>query len=358
MVLAIVEISRIVRRQAARALVLNRGAPGSGPGRTGIPADRGPPEKHHDGLRILNDPCGQPADCQALRQERLRQVLYRDFDFAEFSKRVLAQKWPLFSEAQRREFVEVFSRFLSEHYLSRLQQHYTNEKVLLHGQTIIAPGRAVVKSGVVWMNREFAVEVRMHAPGGDWKIYDVTVIGFSAVQIYRTQFQHLMRTQSPAQVIALIKSQLANSAQIHSPSCFLNASIASRSIRRMNTSLSPASTGDRPHTPDGIHPTPEGPVAPLFHGLKLLNHVDQVIVAARRVFQPSEAAHQFKAHMVGQQQVDIDHLHLLVIGEIVELRRLTQIEGPHDHFVKRRGAVLPGWARLKRVLSERSAIRV
>jgi ABC-type transporter MlaC component len=209
MVLAIVEISRIVRRQAARALVLTAALLAVAPAAQASQPIEVLQKSINDGLRILNDPCGQPADCQALRQERLRQVLYRDFDFAEFSKRVLAQKWPLFSEAQRREFVEVFSRFLSEHYLSRLQQHYTNEKVLLHGQTIIAPGRAVVKSGVVWMNREFAVEVRMHAPGGDWKIYDVTVIGFSAVQIYRTQFQHLMRTQSPAQVIALIKSQLA-----------------------------------------------------------------------------------------------------------------------------------------------------
>ena len=162
-----------------------------------------------DGLRILNDPCSQPADCKALQQEQLRQVLYRDFDFAEFSKRVLAQKWALFTEAQRREFVDLFSRFLSEHYLARLQQHYTNEKVLLRGQTMVAPGRAVVKSAVVWKNREFTLDVAMHSHGGAWKIYDVTVIGFSAVQIYRAQFQHLLRTQSPAQIIDLIKNRIA-----------------------------------------------------------------------------------------------------------------------------------------------------
>jgi phospholipid transport system substrate-binding protein len=159
-----------------------------------------------DGLQILNEPNCQPADCKAFQKERLRRMLSRDFDFAEFSKRVLAQKWILFTEAQRREFVAVFSRFLAEHYLSQLQQHYSNEKVLLHGQTIIAPGRAVVKSGVVWLNREFAVDVRMHTPGGAWKIYDVIVMGISAIQIYRVQFQHLMRTQSPAQVIELIKT--------------------------------------------------------------------------------------------------------------------------------------------------------
>jgi phospholipid transport system substrate-binding protein len=158
-----------------------------------------------DGLRILQDPHYLPADRKAQQQQQLRQVLYRDFDFAEFSKRVLADKWRLFTEAQRFEFVEVFSRFLADHYLTRLQQRYTDEKVILRGQEITAPGRAVVTSGVIWMSREFPVEIRMRTRGGKWKAYDVSVIGISAVQIFRAQFQEIMRTHSPAQVIELIK---------------------------------------------------------------------------------------------------------------------------------------------------------
>jgi phospholipid transport system substrate-binding protein len=158
-----------------------------------------------DGMRILKDPYYQPADRKALQQHHLRQLLYRDFDFAEFSKRVLADQWALFTAAQRLEFVEVFSRFLADHYLARLQQRYSDEKVVLRGQDITAPGRAVVRSGVTWMNREFSVDVRMHARGGSWKTYDVIVIGISAVQIYRAQFREIMRTHSPSQVIELIR---------------------------------------------------------------------------------------------------------------------------------------------------------
>lgn len=161
-----------------------------------------------DGLRILNDPSYQSADGKALQQHQLRQVLYRDFDFTEFSKRVLADKWALFTAPQRIEFVEVFSRFLADYYLTRLQEYYRDEKVVLHGQDLIAPGRAVVRSGVIWRNREFPLEIRMHARGGNWKAYDVRVIGISAVQIYRAQLQEIMRTQSPAQVIDLIKQRL------------------------------------------------------------------------------------------------------------------------------------------------------
>ncbi len=162
-----------------------------------------------DGLRILQDPQYRPSDRKAAQQQHLRQLLYRDFDFAEFSKRVLADHWGHFSDEQRLEFIEVFSRFLADHYLARLQERYTDERVFLRGQKITAPGRAVVSSGVIWMNRELPVEVRMHARSGKWKIYDVSVIGISAVQIYRAQFQELMRTHSPAQVIELIKRRNA-----------------------------------------------------------------------------------------------------------------------------------------------------
>ena len=48
----------------------------------------------------------------------------------------------------------------------------------------------------------------MHLREGRWKAYDVSLLGISAVQIYRAQFQAILRTHSPAQVIALVRSRL------------------------------------------------------------------------------------------------------------------------------------------------------
>jgi ABC-type transporter MlaC component len=58
------------------------------------------------------------------------------------------------------------------------------------------------------MNRPFPVEVRMLKHAGRWRAYDVSVIGFSAIAIYRAQFREIMRTHSPAQVIALVRSRM------------------------------------------------------------------------------------------------------------------------------------------------------
>jgi ABC-type transporter MlaC component len=161
-----------------------------------------------DGRRILKDPYYRPAERKPLQQERLRALLYRDFDFDEFSRRVLANKWALFSPAQREEFVQVFSRFLADFYLSRLQRSYTDETVTVSDQAIIASGKARVRANVIWRNRKLPIEIRLHDRGGNWKMYDLSALGISAVQLYRAQFQEILRTQSPAEVIDLIRGRL------------------------------------------------------------------------------------------------------------------------------------------------------
>jgi len=161
-----------------------------------------------DGRRILMDPTYQLADRKPLQQVMQRNRLHRDFDFTEFSRRVLANKWALFSPVQRQEFVQVFSRFLADFYLSRLQQRYTDETVAVREQTITTPGKARVRAAVVWQAREFPVEIYLHDRGNGWKIYDLSALGISAVQIYRAQFQEILRTKSPAEVIELIRARL------------------------------------------------------------------------------------------------------------------------------------------------------
>jgi ABC-type transporter MlaC component len=161
-----------------------------------------------EGLRILNDPHDRSPERKPQQQERLWAVLAEGFDFTEFSKRVLAEKWNAFLPAQRTEFVDVFSKFLGNYYLAQLLKHHTDETVTCQGQEMLGPARAVVKADLSWRNRSIPVEVRMLKHGGRWRAYDVSMIGFSAVQVYRTQFREIMRTHSPTQVIALVRSRM------------------------------------------------------------------------------------------------------------------------------------------------------
>lgn len=159
-------------------------------------------------IRILNDPAYQSAERKPLQQEQLFRVLAEWFDFKEFSKRALAEKWRGFTEPERLEFVDVFSRFLGAYYLGELQRRYTDERVAVETQEIIGPARARVIISVTWMNRPIPVEIRKLKHHGRWKAYDVSVFGISAVQVYRAQLMQIMRSHSPAELIALVNSRI------------------------------------------------------------------------------------------------------------------------------------------------------
>ena len=159
-------------------------------------------------IHILNDPAYQSLGSKPLQQERLLEVLMEWFDFNEFSKRALGEKWSTFTESERTQFVDAFARFLGKYYLGELQKRYAGERVTVERQEIIGPARARVTATVWWMDRPIPVEIRKLKTRGRWMAYDVSLFGVSAVQAYRAQLMHLLRSRCPAELIALVNSRM------------------------------------------------------------------------------------------------------------------------------------------------------
>lgn len=162
------------------------------------------------GLTILNNPKYKNSSQKEAQRQELWQILEQVFDFSEFSRLVLSRNWRNFTPAQRKEFIRVFSEFLDKFYLSKLQSKYNNEKVNLIDQKMLTDTRAVVQAQVLWQNQEVPVDIKMLKVGDTWKAYDVSVAGVSAVQNYRSQFEDLLRTETPGQVIDLLKEKTAH----------------------------------------------------------------------------------------------------------------------------------------------------
>lgn len=160
------------------------------------------------GLRILNDPGFNEADRKEAQQQKLRIILEQLFDFREFSRRVLAANWKKFTPSQREEFVRVFTEFLGKFYMGKLQEKYKDETLTYVGQELKTPTRALVNVQVVWKGQKIPVDLRMIKRKGLWKVYDIQVIGISAVRNYRAQFKSLLSKETPAQVIELMKEKI------------------------------------------------------------------------------------------------------------------------------------------------------
>ena len=92
--------------------------------------------------------------------------------------------------------------------MSKLQEKYNNETLIFVGQEMRSDTRAVVHIKVVWKGAKIPVDLRMIKRRGMWKVYDIEVLGISAVRNYRAQFQSLLAKETPAQVIDRMKERI------------------------------------------------------------------------------------------------------------------------------------------------------
>ena len=160
------------------------------------------------GISILKASYYQDASQKDLQRQELCETAWQLVDFEVFSRLVLASAWKNFTPQQRGGFTDVFARFLCRYYLTRLQEKYNDEKIIYVRQDLISDFKALIKVRVVWKGLEIPVEIRMLMRNGAWKVYDVNVLGISAVLSYREQFRALLLKDSPAQVIGLIENRL------------------------------------------------------------------------------------------------------------------------------------------------------
>ena len=167
------------------------------------------------GFRILKDPEFGDAKRKDDQQQKLRIILQQLFDFREFSRRVLASNWKIFTPSQREEFIRVFTEFLGKFYLGKLQEKYKDERLIYVGQEMISATRALVNIKVVWKGQKIPVDLRMIKRKGLWKVYDIQVLGISAVRNYRAQFQSILRKETPGQVIERLKQKIEQIEQKH-----------------------------------------------------------------------------------------------------------------------------------------------
>jgi len=160
-------------------------------------------------VEILNDPKYTGTENKTAQREEIWKTVKPMFNFEEISKRALARKWRDFSDEEKAEFTEVFSQFLGNTYIDKMQGEYHNEKIVYLEQNFHSDAYAEVKTKLLRENIETPVNYRMIKKGGDpWRVYDIIVEGVSLVKNYRTQFANILKKESPAQLIERLNKKL------------------------------------------------------------------------------------------------------------------------------------------------------
>jgi phospholipid transport system substrate-binding protein len=144
----------------------------------------------------------------AQRQEKLRAIVSASFDFREMSRSAMGYHWRSLTPDQRHEFTSVFTTFIEDSYLAKIND-YSNQQVdFLSWRNNGAPEYAQVKTNIVQSGKtpisfNFLLLNRSHG----WKIYDVTVGAISIIANYRNQFNRVMNNKGYTALIGDLKSK-------------------------------------------------------------------------------------------------------------------------------------------------------
>ena len=152
-------------------------------------------------LAILKDPAAKSE-----RRERLRQVIYPSFDFAEMAKRSLGPHWQRRSSAEQQEFVKLFTDLVESSYVDAIDS-YDGEKVVVANEKQDNELAEVNTKIVTKKGEEYRVDYRLHQTSGSWKIYDAVIENVSLVNNYRSQFNRVIAKSSYEGLMSKMKDK-------------------------------------------------------------------------------------------------------------------------------------------------------
>ncbi|MEO5362742.1 MAG: ABC transporter substrate-binding protein [Magnetococcus sp. DMHC-8] len=160
-------------------------------------------------LVILRDARLSAPEHQTERREKLRAIVYAEFDFHTMSQGAVGPKWHKFTDEQQTRFIVLFERLLENTYMNSIER-YKSEEVRFTKEVVQTGSVVRVDSVVVSKGTEFKVSYQLRQQDQTWKVIDVIIEGVSVVSNYRAQFRQLLHKDDREGIEAML-SALENS---------------------------------------------------------------------------------------------------------------------------------------------------
>ena len=159
-------------------------------------------------LNLIKDPAYATPATRAGQRAKIEKEARTIFDFGEFSLRTVGARWKTFTPAQQQGFSEAFANLLIPTYVNKIDG-YNGEQVLYLGEVSSSDGSKVeIRTEVALKDgRKIPVAYRMLQKNGKWWVYDVLVENLSLVKNYRTQFQDILTSGTPDELIRRINEK-------------------------------------------------------------------------------------------------------------------------------------------------------
>lgn len=158
-------------------------------------------------VKVLKNPAYKGEAGKKAKQDQIRKISLKMFDFAELSKRTLGLNWNKLSAAQRQEFIDLYRGILEDAYIDKITS-YTDEKIQYTKEVQLSESSVEVQSIIVAKNAEIPVFYRMFNKDGQWRVYDVVIEGVSLVNNYRSQFREILANNPPESLLDTLRKKV------------------------------------------------------------------------------------------------------------------------------------------------------
>jgi phospholipid transport system substrate-binding protein len=161
-------------------------------------------------LSVLEDPHIQGDRAKTARMEKLSAITDGFFDPIELSRRALGQYWRMLSPEEQQEFSVLFLQLIKQTYLDKFDA-YNNQGVRYEQEVFQSPTQATVLLTASTDKGPLHIQVNLIQTPNGWKAFDIVLENISLVRNYRTQFQSILQSNAPHNLIAILKEKVHGS---------------------------------------------------------------------------------------------------------------------------------------------------
>ena len=147
-----------------------------------------------------------------LGKEEVSQKIFDIFD-SVFDYRLMARLslgsrvWRTISKEQKQKFTILFTNRLKNSYKSKLDM-YDGQKITVEGIKKIKSNRIHLLSEIKDKKQKYNIVYKFYkSKNAQWYIYDVSVLGVSIIQTYRSQFSDELKKMSFDELLTKLEKQ-------------------------------------------------------------------------------------------------------------------------------------------------------
>jgi len=140
------------------------------------------------------------------RRAQIRKVAESLFDFEEMSRISLGGYWTQVSQAEKDEFIRLFSSLIASSYMGKIEQ-YAGEPITYQDERVDGDEASVRSRVVTPKGSEVGIEYRLYRTANRWAVYDINVDGVSLVGSYKAQFTRLLQRGSFAELLKQLRQK-------------------------------------------------------------------------------------------------------------------------------------------------------